>query len=72
MTAIRHHDECDCDKCAFPRARKQPAKLGRFTLRLALIWATFRMIADLTTRAARALATPAALALLAWILWNSD
>lgn len=46
MTAIRHHDECDCDGCAFPRARKQPASLGRFTLHLALIWAGFRMIAD--------------------------
>lgn len=47
-------------------------KLARFTINLALIWATFRMIADLTRRTASALATPAALALLAWIIWHSD
>lgn len=69
---MSHAADCDCDECAFPRARKPPASLGRLTWRLALIWAAFRMIADLTRRAAAALATPAALAMLAWILWFKD
>lgn len=73
MTAghpMNHTADCDCDECAFPKARKPPASLGRLTLRLAMIWTGFRIIADLASRAASALATPAALALLAWILWN--
>lgn len=78
---MTHADDCDCDECALPRARKPWArkptaatpttKLGRFTLRLAMIWAAFRMVADLATRTASALATPAALAILAWIIWEA-
>lgn len=44
--------------------------LERKTWNLALIWAAFRMIADLAKRTAAALATPAALAILVWILWS--
>lgn len=47
MSEIRHHDDCDCDQCALPRANKPPASLGRFTWRLALVWAGFRMVADM-------------------------
>jgi len=45
-------------------------KLEKATWNLALLWASFRMIADLTRRAAAALATPTALAITFWILWN--
>lgn len=45
-------------------------KLEKTTWNIALVWASFRMIADLTRRTASALATPATLALLAWILWS--
>jgi len=47
-------------------------KLARFTVTLAMIWAGFRMVADLTRRISTAMATPAALALLFWILWRND
>lgn len=45
-------------------------KLEKTTWNIALIWASFRMIADLTRRTASALATPAALAITFWILSN--
>lgn len=47
-------------------------KLARFTVTLAMIWAGFRIVADLTRRISTALATPAALALLFWILWGKN
>lgn len=47
-------------------------RLARFTVSLAMIWAGFRMITDLTRRTANALATPAALALLFWIISTRD
>ena len=68
---MTHHEECDCDQCALPRAKKPPTSLTRITWRLAMIWAGFRMIADLTRRISSALATPAAMALLVWILWHN-
>jgi len=45
-------------------------KLEKTTWNIALIWASFRMIADLTRRIASALSTPVILAITAWILWG--